>query len=70
MSEAGEIVMPNGAALGFADDGGAIVTTPGQRPQRGPAQLAGYTPEARRTAALLALIVATTGLAREQAAHP
>jgi hypothetical protein len=60
--DSGEIVRPDGATLSFGDDGVPRSTVPGQPPTRGALQLQGLRPEARRTAGLLALIVATVAL--------
>jgi hypothetical protein len=60
--DSGEIVRPDGATLAFGNDGVPLSTVPGRPPQRGAMQLTGLRPEARRTAGLLALIVATVAL--------
>jgi hypothetical protein len=62
LSDAGEIVRSNGATMRFADDGTPLVAAPGQPAQQGPLRLLGFRPEARRTAGLLALLVATVAL--------
>ena len=62
--ENGDISMPNGGTLTFGDDGTPLNTVPGQLPRRGLLQMQGFRPEARRTADLLAIIVATVSLPR------
>lgn len=60
--ENGDISMPNGSTLAFGDDGTPLNMIPGQAPRRGLLQLLGFRAEARRTAGLLAIIVATVSL--------
>lgn len=62
LTEQGDIVRSDGATLSFTHEGIPVRTTPGQAPQPGTMRLQGMRPEARRTAALLALIVATVQL--------
>jgi hypothetical protein len=60
----GTISLPNGATLAFEADGAPTMAMPGGQAHRGPARMQGYRPEARSTADLLALIVATVQLPR------
>lgn len=60
--ETGEVTMPNRATLSFSEDGIPMVAAPGQVPRQGHLRLMGLLPEARRTAGLMAIIVATVSL--------